>query len=118
MSDVPPVKTVDEEGLATAAPCETEALLGSVALVAIAEGIDDMEGAWEAEGVNEEWAPGGIVVLDATVGAQWGMKEVFIFVIWPPCNSFLANIANWNKRLQVLYSLESTISWILVCNTE
>jgi hypothetical protein len=57
MSDVHPVGTVDDEGFATATPCETDVLLGSVVRGAIAEGVDDVEGAWEAEGVIEERAP-------------------------------------------------------------
>ena len=54
MSNVHPIGTVDEEGFATAAPCKTEALLGSVAQGAIAEGVDDVEGARKAEGVIKE----------------------------------------------------------------
>jgi hypothetical protein len=54
MSDVLPVETVDGEGFATAAPCETEVLLGYVAQGAAAEGVDDVEGAREAKGVIEE----------------------------------------------------------------
>jgi hypothetical protein len=51
---VHPVRTVDDEGFAAAAPCETEVLLGSVVWGAAAEGVDDVEGAQEAEGVTEE----------------------------------------------------------------
>jgi hypothetical protein len=54
MSDVHQVGTVDEEAFAAAAPCETEALLGSIAWDAIVEGVDNVEGAWEAECVIEE----------------------------------------------------------------
>jgi hypothetical protein len=55
MSDVPLVGIVDEEGFAAvAAPCETEALLRSVARGAVVEGIDDVEGAQKADGVIEE----------------------------------------------------------------
>jgi hypothetical protein len=64
-----------------------------------------MEGAREAEGVVKKRAPEGVAVLDGVVGAERGVKEVFIFVVWQPCNSFLANIASWNKQLIVLYSL-------------
>jgi hypothetical protein len=45
---------VDEEGFATTAPYKTEALLRSIAQDAVAEGIDDMEGACEAKFVIEE----------------------------------------------------------------
>jgi hypothetical protein len=54
MSDVHPVGTVDDEGFAAAAPYETEALLRSVAWGAAIEGVNDVEGAWDAEGVVEE----------------------------------------------------------------
>jgi hypothetical protein len=54
MSDVRLVKMVDEEGFIAAAPYKIEALLGFVAWGAIAEGVNDMEGAHEAEGVIEE----------------------------------------------------------------
>jgi hypothetical protein len=54
MSDVRPVGIVDDEGFVAAAPCKTEVLLGSVAWGAAVEGVDDMEGAREAEGVIEE----------------------------------------------------------------
>jgi hypothetical protein len=53
MSDVHPIGTVDDEGFATAAPYETEVLLGSVVWGAATEGVNDVEGAWEAEGVIE-----------------------------------------------------------------
>jgi hypothetical protein len=53
MSDVRPVGTVDEEAFATA-PCKTEILLRYVAWGAIVEGVNNMEGAREAEGVIEE----------------------------------------------------------------
>jgi hypothetical protein len=82
MSDVRPVGTVDDEGFAAAA---------------VAEGVDDVEGAWEAEGVVEERAPESIEVLDGAIVAKRGVKEVFVFISWRPCNSFLANIASWNK---------------------
>jgi hypothetical protein len=105
MSNVRPVGTVDDEGFAAAAPYETEVLLGSVVRGAAAKDVDDIKGAREAEGVIvEERAPEGIAVLDGAVGAEQGMKEVFIFVVWRPCNSFSTNIASWNKRLTVLYS--------------
>jgi hypothetical protein len=68
MSDVCPARTVDDEGFGAAAPYKTEVLLGSVARGAVVEGIDDMEGAWEAKGVIEERAPEGVVVLDGVVG--------------------------------------------------
>jgi hypothetical protein len=70
MSDVRPVGTVDDEGFAAAASCETEVLLGSIVWGAIVEGVDDMEGLWEAEGVIEERAPKGVPVLDGAVGAE------------------------------------------------
>jgi hypothetical protein len=98
MFDVRSVGTVDDEGFTAAAPCEIEVLLGSVAGGATVEAIDDMEGAWEAEGVVEEGAPEGVAVLDGAIGAEQGVKEVFIFIFSP-------NIASWNKRLTVLYSL-------------
>jgi hypothetical protein len=54
MSDVQPVETVDEEGFIVPAPCKTEALLGYVAWGAVAEGVNNVEGACEAEGVIED----------------------------------------------------------------
>jgi hypothetical protein len=99
MSDVRLVGTVDDEGFVAAAPYKIEVLLESVAWGATVEGVDDMEGAWEAEGVIEERAPEGVAVLDGAVGAERGVKEVFIFIGWHPYNSFSANIARWNKRL-------------------
>jgi hypothetical protein len=82
MSDVCPVGTVDEEGFAAVAPCETEALLGSVVQGAIAESVNDLEGAREVKGVIKERAPEGLVVLDGAIGVEQCMKEVFIFVVW------------------------------------
>jgi hypothetical protein len=64
------VGTMDEEGFVVATPCETEALLGSIAWGVVAEGVDDVEDAREAEGVIEEQAPEGIAVLDGVVGAE------------------------------------------------
>jgi hypothetical protein len=69
MSDVRPVGTVDEEAFA-AAPCKTEILLRYVAWGAIVEGVNNMEGAREAEGVIEERVPKGVAVLDGVVGAE------------------------------------------------
>jgi hypothetical protein len=54
MSDVSPVGTVDDEGFDAAATYETEVLLGSVARGAVVDGVNDVEGAQEAEGVIEE----------------------------------------------------------------
>jgi hypothetical protein len=59
----------------------------------------------KAKGVIEERALEGVAVLDGVVGAERGMKDVFVFVIWQSCNSFSANITSWNKRLIILYSL-------------
>jgi hypothetical protein len=70
MSDVRVVGTVDKEGFAFAAPCKIEALLKSIPWGAVVEGVDDVEGAREAEGVVEERAPEGVVVLDGAIGAQ------------------------------------------------
>jgi hypothetical protein len=53
-----------------------------------------MKRAREAEGVIEERALEGVAVLHGAIGAEQGVKEVFIFVGWPPCNSFSANIAS------------------------
>jgi hypothetical protein len=105
MSDVHPVGTVDDEGFAAAAPYETEALLRSVAWGAAIEGVNDVEGAWDAEGVVEERALEGVAVLDGAVGAERGVKELYVFISWRPCNFFVANIASWNKRLTIFYSL-------------
>jgi hypothetical protein len=59
-----------------------EGLLRSIARGAVAEGVDDVEGTHEAEGVTEERAQEGIAVLDGDVDARRGVKEVFIFVGW------------------------------------
>jgi hypothetical protein len=88
MFDVRSIGTVDDEGFATAAPCETEVLPEPVAQGAAVEGVDDVEGAQEAEGVIEERAPEGVAVLDGVVGVERGMKEVFIFIVWRPYNFF------------------------------
>jgi hypothetical protein len=82
MSDVQPVETVDEEGFIVPAHCKTEALLGYVAWGAVAEGVNNVEGACEAEGVIEDRAPEGVAVLDGAVDAGRGVNEVFIFVGW------------------------------------
>jgi hypothetical protein len=97
MSDVRPVGIVDNEGFAAATPCETEVLLGSIPLGATVEGVDNVEGAQEAECVIEERAPEGVAVLDGAEGAERGVMEVFIFIGWRPCNSFSANITRCNK---------------------
>jgi hypothetical protein len=76
MSDVRPVGTVEEKGFAAPAPCKIEALLESIARGAIVEGVNDVDGA---------------------IDDGRGMKEVFVFIIWRPYNSSLANIASWNK---------------------
>jgi hypothetical protein len=60
---------VDEECFPAAYPCKIEVLLRSVVRGAILEGVDDMEGAREAEGVTEERAPEGITVLDGVIDA-------------------------------------------------
>jgi hypothetical protein len=77
MSDMQPVETVDEEGFTpapvAAAPCKIEVLLWSVAQNVVS-GVDDMEGASEAEGVIEERAPEGVAVLDWVVDAGRSMK--------------------------------------------
>jgi hypothetical protein len=85
---------VDDEGFFAATPYEIEVLLESVVWGATIEGVNDVEGAREAKGVIEERAPEGIVVLDGVIGAERGMKDVFIFVGWCPYNSFSANIAS------------------------
>jgi hypothetical protein len=54
MSDVRSVGTVDDEGFATTTPRETEVLHGFIAWDAAVEGVDDVEGAREAEGVIKE----------------------------------------------------------------
>jgi hypothetical protein len=64
-----------------------------------------MEGGCEANVVIKERAPEGVAVQDGAVDAEPGVKEVFIFIGWRPCNSFSANIACWNKRLTTSYSL-------------
>jgi hypothetical protein len=66
----------------------------SVAWGAIAEGVDNVEGAREAEGVIEERAPEGVAVLDGVIGVERGMKEVFVFVVCRAYNSFSTNIAS------------------------
>jgi hypothetical protein len=94
MSDVHPVGTEDDERFVVAAPYETKVLLWSVARGAAIEGVDDVEGVRETEGVIEERAPEGIAVLDGVVGAERGMKEVFVFIVWHPCKSFSTNITS------------------------
>ena len=97
------METLDEEGF-VAAPCTTEDLLVSETRGAGAEGVADVEGAREAEGVAEERAVEGGAVLDGVVDVGLGVKEL-LDLVWRPCNSFSVNIASWNKRLTVLYTL-------------
>jgi hypothetical protein len=56
-----------------------------------------VDGGRETEVVIKERGPEGAAVRDGVVDAERGMKEVFIFVGWRPYNSFLDNIASWNK---------------------
>jgi hypothetical protein len=88
MSDVHSVGIVDEEGFAAPTPYKIEALLGSVARGAIVEGVNDVEGGLEAKFIIEERAPEGIAVLDGAVDVERGIKEVFVFNGWRPCNFF------------------------------
>jgi hypothetical protein len=71
--------TVEEEGFVVPAPCETGALLGSIAWRAVAEGVNDIQGGCETEVVIMEQAPKGIAVLDGVIDIGRGMK-VFIFI--------------------------------------
>jgi hypothetical protein len=66
MSDVQLVQTVDKEGFVVPAPYKTEALLGSIVWGVVVEGVNDMEGACEAEGVIDELTPGSVVVLNGS----------------------------------------------------
>jgi hypothetical protein len=91
---VRPIGTVDEEGFAAPMPYKTEALLRSVARGAVVEGVDDVEGGHEAKFIIEERAPEGIAVLNGVVDVERGVKEVFIFIGWRPCNSFSTNITS------------------------
>jgi hypothetical protein len=88
MSDVRPVETVDEEGFVVPALCKIEALLGSIAWGTILESVDEVEGACEPKVVIGEWALEGVVVLDGAIDVGWGVKEIFVFIGWWPCNSF------------------------------
>jgi hypothetical protein len=54
ISDVRLAGTVDDEGFAATTPYKTEVLLRSIAWGATVEGVDDIEGAREAEGVIKE----------------------------------------------------------------
>jgi hypothetical protein len=82
MFDMRPVEMVDEEGFAVATPYKTEAFLSSVAWGAFSEGVDDAEGACEAEGVIEERALEGIAVMYGVIDVGWGVKKLFVFVGW------------------------------------
>jgi hypothetical protein len=68
-------------------------------------GVIDVEGTREVEGVIEKWAVTGAREVEAVIDVWWGVNELFNPVRCQPCNSFSANIASWNKRLTVLYSL-------------
>jgi hypothetical protein len=57
-------------------------LLRSIVQDAATEGVDDVKGAWEVEGVIEERAPEGVAIMDGAIGAERGVKEVFVFIIW------------------------------------
>jgi hypothetical protein len=70
MSDVRPIGTEGNKGFADAAPYEIEVLLRSVAQGAAIEGVDNVEGVREAEGVIEEQALEGVAVLDVAIGAE------------------------------------------------
>jgi hypothetical protein len=82
MSDVRPVGTVADEGFVATAPYETKVLLRSIVQDAATEGVDDVKGAWEVEGVIEERAPEGVAIMDGAIGVERGVKEVFVFIIW------------------------------------
>jgi hypothetical protein len=68
-------------------------------------GVVDVEGAREVEGVVEKWVVAGAREVEGVVDVWRGMNELFTLVGCRPCNSFSANMASWNKRLTVLYSL-------------
>jgi hypothetical protein len=105
MSDVRSVGTVDDEGFVAPTPYETAVLLESIVQGVVVEGVDDVDGAREAEGVIEERALEGVAVLDGAVGAERGMKEVFIFVGWSPCNSFFYQDRNLEQMINSIVFL-------------
>jgi hypothetical protein len=68
-------------------------------------GVIEVEGAHEVEGVVEKWALAGAREVEGGVNGWRGMNELFTLIGCRPCNFFSANIASWNKRLTLLYSL-------------
>jgi hypothetical protein len=68
-------------------------------------GVIDVEDAREVEGVVKKQAVAGAREVEGVIIVWRGMNEIFNLVGCRPCNSFSTNIASWNKRLTVLYSL-------------
>jgi hypothetical protein len=68
-------------------------------------GVINVEGACEVKGVVKKWAVAGAHEVEGVIDVWWGMNDFFNLVGCRPCNSFSTNIASWNKRLTILYSL-------------
>jgi hypothetical protein len=68
-------------------------------------GVVDVEGAREVDGVVKKWAIAGAREVESVVDVWWGVNELIALVGCRPYNSFSDNIARWNKRSTILYSL-------------
>jgi hypothetical protein len=91
----------DEDGFATA--------WGAGDVVSEARGagggVVDVEGAREVEGVIKKWVVVGAREVKGVIDVWQGVNELFNLIGCRPCNFFSTNIASWNKRLTILYSL-------------
>jgi hypothetical protein len=91
----------DEDGFAAAR--------GAGGVVSEAQGAGggavDVEDTREVEGVIEKRVVPGAREVEGVIDVSRGMNELFNLVGCRSYNSFSANIASWNKRLIVLYSL-------------
>jgi hypothetical protein len=68
------------------------------------DGVVDVEGAHEVEGVIKKWAIAGAREVEGVIDVWRDVNELFTLVGCRPYNSFSANIASWNKWLTILYS--------------
>jgi hypothetical protein len=91
----------DEDGFAAAR--------GASGVISEARGAGDgavnVKSTHEVEGVVKKWAIPGAREVEGVIDVWRGVNELFNLVGCRSCNSFSANIASWNKRLTVLYSL-------------
>jgi hypothetical protein len=100
--EVWPVDVVDDED-GFAAARDASGVISKA--IGAGGGAVNVEGTREVECVIEKRAVPGAREVEGVVDVWWGVNELFNLVGSRPCNSFSANIASWNKRLTILYSL-------------